>query len=132
MFSDADGDGRFETFFLNLPVDPAARRSLCCFDGDGKLRWEFVPGRTVVDRYGHSYAPPFWPNSLALLSSERSRSWVVVSSHHHWSFPNQVSILDALTGRQVTEYWHRGHLLHMTLADLDADGRPELLLGACG
>jgi hypothetical protein len=53
----------------------------------------------------------------------------VVSSNHHWSFPNQVAVLDGKTGKLLSEYWHRGHLLHMTITDIDGDGEPEVLLG---
>jgi hypothetical protein len=28
----------------------------------------------------------------------------------------------------VSEYWHSGHLYHLTLADLDGDGRQEIIL----
>jgi hypothetical protein len=40
-----------------------------------------------------------------------------------------VSVLDAKTGKLLSEYWHRGHLLHMVSADLEGEGEPAILLG---
>jgi hypothetical protein len=34
-----------------------------------------------------------------------------------------------VNGKVVGEYWHPGHLIHLAQADLDGDGRKELLLG---
>ena len=40
-----------------------------------------------------------------------------------------MAVLDGRTGMLVSEYWHRGHLLHMASADLDGDSEPDILFG---
>jgi hypothetical protein len=37
--------------------------------------------------------------------------------------------LDGKTGNLISEYWHRGHLTELAIADLDHDGHPKILLG---
>ena len=128
QFSDVDGDGRLETLFRLHAHNGGTR--LLCFDPQGKLLWDFAPTRTVVDNLGGNFAPPFWPNRFGVFGSKRQNNeHIIVSSNHNWSFPDQVAVLNGKTGELVSEYWHRGHLLHMASADLDGDGEPEILLG---
>jgi hypothetical protein len=54
---------------------------------------------------------------------------IAVVSAHHWSFACQVAVVDGRTGKVMSEYWHRGHLKHLAVADIDGDGNPEILLG---
>ncbi len=129
VFDDLDGDGRIETVFL-FNSKRWEQRRLVCFDSRGDLLWRFTPGKPVVDNLRREFRPPFWPNQFAVLRSKGSKAAkVVVSSHHNWSFPTQVAVLDGKTGRVVSEFWHRGHLLHMAVADLDGDREAEVLLG---
>jgi hypothetical protein len=125
IFEDIDGDGLVEILFLQR----IQGSRLYCFDTTGRIRWEFDPGRTVVDNLGRSFAQPFWPNSFRTVARQAQSCHVIVSSNHNWSFPDQVAVLDGKTGKLLSEYWHRGHLLRMATADLDEDGEPEILLG---
>lgn len=107
------------------------KNSLLCFEPDGRLRWRFVPGRKeVVDNLGRSFAPPYCVSAFGVVRSPSlPSSRIVVSSVHRWSFADQVAVLDAKTGKLVSEYWHRGHLSTLAVVDLDGDGEPEVLLG---
>src|SRR5258708_39019554 len=40
--------------------------------------------------------------------------------------PNQIAVLDS-NGKTISEYWHSGGLIDMVLADLDGDGREEIV-----
>jgi len=51
---------------------------------------------------------------------------IVVSSRHDIYYPHQIAIVNA-NGKTVSEYWHSGHLEHLTLASLDG-GRSEQIL----
>ena len=51
---------------------------------------------------------------------------VALSTHNPWA-PSQVAILDP-EGRLLSEYWHSGHLDYLTLADLDGNGREEIIV----
>jgi hypothetical protein len=130
QFADLCDDNQIETIFAVVPGATGAERSVLCFGASGKPRWKFVPGTMVIDNLDRSFAPPYWPNSFQVVRSRPpAPSKIVVSSNHNWSFPNQVAVLDGRSGRLLSEYWHRGHLLHMAMADIDGDGEPEILLG---
>ena len=50
---------------------------------------------------------------------------MVASPHMVW-WPSQIAILNT-DGKLISEYWHSGALTGMALADLDGDGRQEIL-----
>lgn len=131
LFADLDQDGNTETLFAYAPAGGEPGSSLLCFEPDGRLRWRFDPGRPeVIDNLGRSFAPPYVVFAFGLIHSPSlPSSRVVVSSIHHWSFADQVAVLDGRTGKLVSEYWHRGHLNCLAVTDLDGDGYPEVLLG---
>jgi hypothetical protein len=107
-----------------------SEQDLVCFNSIGQIRWKFVAGREVTDNLGRTFAPPYGLTAFAVVRPRDSKSsQVVVSSLHNWSFPNQVALLDGKTGKLISEYWHRGHLTELAVADLDHDGHPEILLG---
>ncbi len=129
MFSDLEGDGSLETFCIFRPLDrDAVGDRLYCFDARGRVRFTFVPGRTV--RVGtQDFRPPYSVRKFLVFSRGRAgQRGIVVSSTHNWSHPDQVAILDA-QGRLLSEYWHHGHLLSIAFTDIDSDGVPEMLLG---
>jgi hypothetical protein len=128
---DLDGNGLPEVLFRYIPVEEhgeVARWTLYCFSPEGKVRWQFIPGRAVTDGAGQ-FEPPYFINNFQVIPDRRSEGpWIAVSSNHYLSHPDQVAILDR-DGKMVGEYWHSGHLTAMTHADLDGDGIDELLLG---
>jgi hypothetical protein len=128
VFDDLDGDGHLETLFCNVQSD--ASGGLFCFDRHGKPLWEFVPGRTMQSRRGETFGQPYGVGAFTVIHPPGSRAaTVLVLSNHHYSYPCQVALLDGPTGRMVGEYWHRGHLHHVLVADLDQDTQPEVILG---
>jgi hypothetical protein len=127
-WGDIDGDGRPETLFAYLPLQPARNgATLLCFSHAGKILWRFTPGRAIPDAR-QTLLPPYLISGVEVIPpSPRSPARVVLTSHHYYSYPNQVAVLDS-HGKLVGEYWHAGHLLHMAQADLDGDGNQEILL----
>ncbi len=130
LFADLDDDGELETLVPYFPLNRPAERSLMCFDSKGRRRWEFLPGKVVTDNLGRQFAPPYWCNAFEVLRGrDAGPARLVVSSNHHVSFADQVAVLDGETGRVLSEYWHRGHLYAMEIADIDGDGEAEVMAG---
>ena len=129
IFTDLDGTGESDLVFRYTPAARTLQSILICFSPSGKERWRFVPGRPVItDASGDRFYPPYRVYEMGLIANERDhRARIVVSSPHHMQAPDQVAVLDG-GGKLVGEFWHPGHLLHMTHADLDHDGKEELLL----
>lgn len=130
IFADVDGDGCIETVFRVVPKANEGECSIVCFDQTGSVRWKFVPNESVSDNLGRTFAPPYWPVTFHLFRAEGpDRTEIVVSSVHNWSFATYVSRLDARTGKLLSRYWHRGHLLYMISADLFGSRKPSVVLG---
>jgi len=129
VLADVDADGCVEAILIHSPADRSIGPTLVCLEAGGRLRWEFRPGRTVTDDRGRLFSPPFWMSAFALLPARHSSHMRVVAiSNHNWTFPEQVTVLDAASGGLLSEYWHRGHLNHLAVANLGSN-EPTVLLG---
>jgi hypothetical protein len=115
---------------LFFPADFTQRtHRLYCFSESGQLLWEFVPGRTVADALGFIMAPPYYVSQMTVIKGRQPEDTrIAVASINYAGQAGQIAFLDAL-GRVRGEYWHPGHLSYMAQADIDGDGRNELLLG---
>jgi hypothetical protein len=126
-FVDLDGEGHTSVLLLYHPaVSPRSRSTtLICYSDRGKEKWRWTPGRELPELEGTPAT--FRTVALAVLEAtpKKARRIVVSSIHDPW-WPNQIAILDS-NGKTIAEYWHSGHLDHLTLADLDGDGREEIV-----
>ncbi|MFZ0707267.1 MAG: hypothetical protein WAM71_16835 [Candidatus Korobacteraceae bacterium] len=127
-FGDLNGDGGSEVLLAYLPASGRLSNSstLICYSSRGTEIWRWTPGRALPELEGDP--PTFALESFSVLrdkASEPSRI-VALSTHTPW-YPSQLAILDS-DGHLVSEYWHSGHLYNLTLADLDGDGRQEIIL----
>lgn len=126
-FGDLDGDSRTEFLFVYAPLnDSVAGHTLYCFSDRGSIKWKFAPGRTIADAT-QTYSRVYFISGFRVLPGNAPNTpKVVVSSNHSWSYPNQIATLEA-HGAVLGEYWHSGHLTAIETADLDGDGRHEIL-----
>ncbi len=126
-FGDIDGDGCVETLFVFAPLNfGSVGSTLFCFAQDGTIKWQFEPGRTLKDTR-QEYHPPYFISNVVLLPLPNRNPRILVSSNHHLHNPNQIAMLDS-KGKLISEYWHSGHLLHITHFDINRDGIEEVLL----
>jgi len=126
-FGDLEGDGRTETLFVYYPGrGHLTGTTLICFAEDGTERWRFSPGVVSDPRRTH---PPHYIVSgfMVRRQPDGKELTVAVTSRHAVDHPNHFTILNA-RGEPQGEYWHSGHLDYMEFADLDGDGREEVLL----
>jgi hypothetical protein len=126
---DIAGDGRPALLFSVWPANQDDVGShVLCFAADGGIKWRFKPGRPVTEGSGERLLPPYTTNNLQVFVGRTpAETRIAVSSLHWLREPAQIALLDT-NGRVVGEYWHPGHLNHSAKADLDKDGRDELLL----
>jgi hypothetical protein len=127
-FGDLEGKGHTSVLFVySSASSPALPHSstLICYSDRGKEKWRWNPGRELPELAG---TPATYKSfALAVLkATEKRPPRIVVSSAHDPWWPSQIAVLDA-NGKIVSEYWHSGALTSLVLADLDGDGREEIV-----
>jgi hypothetical protein len=126
-FGDLDGKGHTSVLLLyHAGIDPGSHSTiLICYSDRGKEKWRWTPGRELPELGG--LPATFRIVGFGVLKSRSGEpSRIVVSSIHLPLYPHQIAILDS-NGKMTSEYWHSGHLFYLTLADLDGDGREEII-----
>jgi hypothetical protein len=126
-FQDLEGRGHTDVLFLYLPAVSTQSHSstLICYSDRGKEKWRWTPGRALPELEGSPAT--FRTVALRVLKAKEKRpSRIVVSSIHDTWWPSYIAILDS-NGKTVSEYWHSGALNYVVLADLDGDGREEIV-----
>jgi hypothetical protein len=126
-FGDLEGKGHTSVLFSYLsaagPQPPSTR--LICYSDRGKEKWRWTPGRELPELNGSSAT--FRTVALGILNAtEKGLPRIVVESIHDTWWPSQIAVLDS-NGKTMSEYWHSGGLSSMVLADLDGDGRQEII-----
>ncbi|HMD17375.1 MAG TPA: hypothetical protein VKH18_11965 [Terriglobales bacterium] len=125
-FGDLEGKGHTSVLFLYTPANQQSHSStLICYSDRGKEKWRWIPGRELPELNGSPAT--FRTAALGVLKATDKRPLrIVVSSIHNIWWPSQIALLEA-NGKTVSEYWHSGALTYMILADLDGDGREEIV-----
>ncbi|HTT33547.1 MAG TPA: hypothetical protein VMH48_08090 [Methylomirabilota bacterium] len=128
-FGDLDGKGHTSVLFSYLPADESQPHSstLICYSDRGKERWRWTPGIGLAELEG--VLSTFKTSAIRVLkAAERRPPRIVVESNRDpsWGGPSQIAVLDS-SGTTLSEYWHAGGLRDMVVADLDGDGKEEII-----
>jgi hypothetical protein len=127
-FADLEGKGHTSVLFSYLP--PAGSQphssSLICYSDRGKEKWRWAPGRQLPELNGPATYRTFSVGVLKALESKSPRIVVLNDADPWWGGPSQLAVLDS-KGKTLSEYWHSGGLGDMVVADLDGDGREEII-----
>jgi hypothetical protein len=125
---DLEGKGHASVLFVYSPasrLEWSHSTTLICYSEHGKEKWRWTPGRELPELAGSPAT--FITLALGVLKATDKRPpRIVVSSQYHPWWPCQIAILDS-NGKLISEYWHSGALDSMVLADLDGDGREEIV-----
>ena len=124
---DLEGKGQASVLFANSPASNQSQHSstLICYSDRGKEKWRWTPGRNLPELAGSPAT--YTTHALRVMkATEKRPPRIVVSSQHYPWWPSQIAILDS-NGKTISEYWHSGGLGSMVLADLDGDGREEII-----
>ncbi len=120
---DIDGDAKSEVLFVYYQPDPIGTGTqLYCFSQDGTVKWQYKAGRPVQNDRGERFAG----NYYSLITADTAHRQVIVRSNNSVGHPHQLSLLDS-SGKLFGEHWHPGHINYTAIADLDSDGRDDLL-----
>lgn len=126
-FGDLDGRGETNVLLVYQPAVHAESRSsqVICYAHDGQERWRWNPGRVLPELANEPAV--YQTVAIAVLKANAGApARIVVTSTHYPQYPTQVALVSA-GGKTLAEYWHSGHLDLMGLADLDGDGRQQIL-----
>ena len=125
-FGDLEGKGHTSVLFSYTPAGQLAHSStLICYSDRGREKWRWSPGRDLPEMAGSPAT--FLTLAFGVLKGTKNRSpRIVISSVHSPWWPDQVALLDS-NGKVVSEYWHSGMLIDLLLADLNGDGREEII-----
>jgi len=126
-FADLDGKGRTSVLFSYLPAPDSQPHSstLICYSDRGDEKWRWTPGRALPEV---GQTAPYKTFSLGILrATEKQPVRIVVLDDLPWrGGPSQIAVLNSY-GKTLSEYWHSGGLRDMAVADLEGDGKEEII-----
>jgi hypothetical protein len=128
IFSDINQDHHKEILFSTHNQDELGSGELLCFDHEGNMLWRFQSGREL--KFGDKiYSNDYMIDGIFPLDLEDDGNLeILLIANQRPYFPTQLIILDQ-KGIVKGEYWNSGRLQEFSMADLDADGKEELIAG---
>jgi len=127
LIEDINVDGRAEVLFSTQTADEFHEGDLFCFNDHGRELWRFKAGREL--KFGNKvYSPDFRITSVSAenLVGDRELEVLVICFHRpDWLCQ---AVLLSSHGEVLGEYWNSGQLNDYAFADLNQDGREEILL----
>lgn len=127
LIKDFDQDGRREVLFAPVTTDDLKAGQLILFNDRGGKRWIHEPPPPI--RVGNQEFPGEYVTSFVegLDLNGDGQLEIVWGSHSRGDFPTLTILLDP-ADRVLGEYWNAGQFNEIDFADLNGDGRKEILL----
>ncbi|OGD20200.1 MAG: hypothetical protein A2W03_13350 [Candidatus Aminicenantes bacterium RBG_16_63_16] len=127
IIKDINRDQKSEVLFCTWASDEHRGGDLICFGKGGKEIWRFKGGREMWCGT-RPYSSEYNTAGFDTLDIDGDGSLeTVVISHQTPNWLAQLALIDS-NGRMIGEFWNSGHLADFILADLQSDGRKELLV----
>jgi hypothetical protein len=127
VIRDIDRDRHAEVLFMPVTQDETNEGSLACFDHRGRMRWRYLCDRSLTCGE-RTYAADFRPRGFVVENLDSDEDLEILAIFlHRPSWPTQLAVLDT-EGRLTGEFWNAGHLADLLVADVDRDGRRELVV----
>ena len=129
IIKDINGNGAKEILFVPQTQLRMDENILYCFNKNGGIEWQFKAGQRLTFgeiQYANHYSiERIWFERLEGQDGGR----IFAISSHRQNFPTQLVMLDS-TGQNLGEYWNSGRMDNLCFADLDFDGKTEILVAA--
>lgn len=127
IIRDINRDKKPEVLFAIRTQDELDAGILVCFDFRGRELWRFRAGRPMT--FGsRAYSNEYMISGIETLDADGDGNLeTMVIGFQRPDWPTQFVLLDA-RGKGLGEYWHSGQINDYALADLDKDGRNEIIL----
>lgn len=128
-FTDLNGDGHKEVLYVPRVQGTNNARWLYCLDRRGRKLWSapYEGGKELIfgDKpFAWNYFSSFETHDL----DDDGRLEILVISDQNSDWPTQLTILSR-DGKVLGEYWNSGRITSTAMADLNGDGRRELIIG---
>lgn len=128
-FADLEGKGHTSVLFSYLPAADSQPHSstLICYSDRGKERWRWRPGRELPQLAGE--LGTLWTSAIGLLKAQGKRPPRIVALSNlnpWWGGPSQVAVIGP-NGSTLSQYWHSGGFHDLIVADLEGNGKQEII-----
>jgi len=127
IIKDINNDKKKEVIFAVRTKDEMEEGDLHCFDRRGRELWSHELGKEM--KFGSkTYSNDYMVKGFDAADLDGDgRLETLAIGYHRPDWPTQVVLLSA-EGAVLAEYWHCGQINDYTFADIDWDGREEILL----
>ncbi len=127
IIKDINNDNLAEVLFSTQTQNEFGEGKLICFNYKGQILWEIETGREL--KFGQKvYSRDYRIFGFEVCDIDHDeRLETVVISEQFPYFPTQLVVLSS-NGEKIGEYWNSGRLIDFVCADIDEDGKQELIV----